>query len=213
MRTDDSAPGGEKVVHVAQFFPQKLSCSVPYTVLSEIILKQFLPASHPGKISRLTTCLSSSCWYSLQKIRYSTKQLNSIRKEGSPSKKSLNFIKMLGFWLVNTPNPGMSGMSGTSNNFYIISQYSLQKVQYSTKQLNSSRRGGSPSIKSLNFIKILGFWLVNTPDLWKKTLKLTNIILHAPKNSGAYPLAPIYSSDQIKGSRRARVGLVKLDRF
>ena len=124
MRTDDSAPGGEKVVHVAHFFPQKLQC----TVLSEIILKQFLPASHPGKISRLTTCLSSSCWYSLQKVqyRYSTKQLNSIRKEGSPSKNSLNFIKILGFWLVNTPDPGMSGMSGTSNNFSISHKINLK---------------------------------------------------------------------------------------
>ena len=60
MRTDESVPGGEKVVHVAHFFPERAELC---TVLSEKILKQFLP--HPGKISRLTSCLPSSCWYSL----------------------------------------------------------------------------------------------------------------------------------------------------
>ena len=48
---------------------------------------------------------------------------NSIRREGSPSKKSLNFIKILGFWLVNTPDPGMSGMTVLSEIILLPASY------------------------------------------------------------------------------------------
>jgi hypothetical protein len=60
-------------------------------------------------------------------VQYKTVELHQKRRSGwgSSFKKSLNFFKILGFWLVNTPDPGMSGMSGTSHNFYIISWYSL----------------------------------------------------------------------------------------